>query len=80
MRGVYLDDAKAGIARATRRRGKGSDNFPNAITRERLRHRIIFRERNSTRRHDIFPAAFTLRYGTGTFPGSPRARLPTGMR
>ena len=80
MRGVYLDDAKAGIACATRRGGKRGDDFPNAIARERLRLWIIFGERNRTRRHDIFPAAFALRNGAVAFPRPARARFAAGVR
>src|SRR5262249_13829698 len=80
MRGVYLDDAKAGIACATRGRRKGSNDFANAIPRERLRLRIIFGERNRARRHDVSPAAFALRNDAVAFPWPARARLATGVR
>src|SRR4051812_47657811 len=80
MRSVYFDDAKAGVACATRRGGKRGDNFPNAIGRERLRLWIILGKRNRTRRHDIFPAAFALRDSAVAFPWPARARFATGMR
>jgi hypothetical protein len=80
VRAVYLDDPKTGIARATRRRGKRSDGFANAIARKRLRHWIIFGKRNRARRHDVFPAAFTVRNRAVAFPWPARARFATGVR
>ena len=80
VRGMDLDDAKTSIACAPRGRGKCSDDFANAIARERLRHRIIFGERNRARRHDVFPAAFALRNRAVTFPRPARARFAAGVR
>src|SRR5215472_1007898 len=77
MCAVYLDDAKTGVASATRRCGERSDDFANAIARKRLRHWIIFGERNRARRHDVFPAAFALRNRAVAFPWPARARLAT---
>src|SRR5262245_63924763 len=80
MSGVDLDHAKTGIACATSGCSKCSDDFPNAIARERLRHQIVVGKPNRAWRHNVFPAAFSLRNCTVTFPRPARARLATGMR
>src|SRR5262249_15705005 len=80
MRPMDLENAKAGIACATSGRGKGRDDYTNAIARERLRHQIIVGEPNRAWRHDVLPTTFALRNRTVTFPRPTRARFATSVR
>src|SRR6185369_15192762 len=52
----------------------------DAVDRERLRHRIVIRERYRARRNHIVPASFALRDRSVAFPRSIGAGLATGMR
>src|SRR4029077_7454532 len=80
VRGVDFDNAKTGIACATRRGGKSGNDVLNPIERERFRHRVILGERNGAWRHHIAPTAFHFCNGSRAFPRPTRARLASSVR
>jgi len=80
VRGVTLNNVKAGLTRPPRGIGKIRNHFPDARGVERDRPRIFLIERNCAGCEDFPPSALFYRNSAIPIPRPPRARLPSRMR
>src|SRR6202023_1315087 len=81
VRGVQLEDPKAGAERALGRVAKGLDDARDALAVELLGHRVLGTERDRARRVDGTEAAVLPGLeDAAALPGRLRGSLPAGVR